>query len=180
MIGSFSPPHKGHWSAIKMFLERSNCKILISRLDGHRHGISNNLSRKILNIYAKDYYNKITIIRRCCNNEILNHVYDIDVVVCIRGDEGQSHRLTESKTARRFRDVTMDLRSRGKYIDFYFESRPLLNVLSSTIFTSTIISKIASKGHSRFYRELSFYLPDHIGMDNIIYVLNRIADELVY
>ncbi len=179
-IGSFSPPHTGHWSAFEEFLNKPNCEILLSHSSGsQRHGISTNLTRKILNIYSKDYENKITIVKRCCNNEILKYTHDIDVVVCLRGDEGQSHRSAESRMTRQFRNVSDDLRSKGKFIDFYFNSRPLLNMVSSTKFTDAIRHRLRFKGKNKFYQELNYYLPEHLSRNNIIYVLNRIADELI-
>ncbi len=183
-VGAFSLPHRGHFSVIRDFLYKSNVKILISHIRSReRHGISSQLSTKIWEIYIRDlvpYKEKVSLIKRCCNLEVTKHRFtkDVDTVIYIRGDEGFSRSGVERKMTEQFRDVSTALQGMGKSMDFYYTERPLLNVLSSSKFIADVKRKEHVRGRNRFYRDLRFYLPRGLPRSEIVYILNRVSDEI--
>ena len=170
--GGISPPTRGHFSLIEKFSHLYNVKYFIHQI-GERHNISYDVNRKILKIYINELLDKkkITLWKMGSCLEVLEHVEDIDIVIYLKGDEGNGYSIEQfTDIKNRYKPLLKQLKKRNIPMHFLVISRPLINKLSATKFVEAVRENPNDK------KNLRYFVPKGLSDKSFNYIIKQIKN----
>ncbi len=184
--GCFCPPHRGHFNTVKEFTDiGSNVHVMVHQIgSSSRHGVARSLNRKIWKTYIEEllpverthlvkYRGKEDIL----DLEILNKV---DTVIYVRGNEGQDIDMTQKWDLQNYASFMKKLSRRGISMDFVYLDRPLVEVLSATVLTKTLIQirkKCRNKKCECRYKQLRRFFPRGLRRQTILSLVAELEEQ---
>lgn len=166
--GCYCPPHRGHFSTVKRFLDMgTNIYAMIHQMgSSRRHGVPYKINRKIWRTYIDELLpsNRVFLRRFGSTSDIysLPIINDIDTIVYIRGNENYEESKVEKVMIRKFRPIMNDLENIGINMVFYYLNRPLADKLSATKFTKALIKtkrRCKKHGDECKYNKIKYFFP---------------------
>lgn len=182
----FGPPHKGHFNTVKRFTNiGDNIHVMVHQMGSEsRHGVPRYLNREIWKTYIKELLpqNRVHLCQYYHSDDILSlPILDqIDTVVYIRGNEGYNIESTPDKDKKIFSHIMRKLRLKNINMDFYYLERPLVKVLSATIFTEKLIKtrgKCLKHGCDCKYKRLKYFYPRGLDRGIIMKITNKLQKQ---
>ena len=144
--GCFCPPHRGHFETIEHFLQMGpNFKVIIDQIGSEkRHGVPYSVNRKIWQTYIKELLpsNRVSLNSFDRFEDILEHKFitdpQTDVLLYLRGNEGQNVSQAIASLKDRFQDIIRELAYLRVELDFLYVKRHRKDTLSASKFVKTL------------------------------------------
>ncbi len=187
--GCFCPPHRGHFDAIKTFLDIGlNIHVMIHQIGSERrHGVPYHLNREIWQTYIDELLptDRVHLVRYNDVDDILDLsiINTINRVIYIRGNENYDISSTESSNRHKFSSTIRKLNRIGIQMDFYYMNRPESHNLSATKFTKTLIrtkKRCRRRNCNCKYKKLKFFMPTNLSENTVMDLVKNLQRHYLY